>query len=239
MARKGVNFINKQTKIREFYPVEKIHGLTFEDIAHELYEKLLLEGKSIQGLMSERDNLINTEERAGLIKFFYIEDGIEVPITKAELVIEVYFETGKNEFLFFVDVIGGRSQGGDSPLVIEETSHMVFVAHARELVKNPRLHGSWRLIEYEVNKFRLMKIVRDKHRRKITMIIQPNAGYPGRPPLVTTIPPHRDPCFSSEGELNWTVVRADGRYTWEMYAGHSNPLTYLFGELKTKYKLVF
>ncbi len=240
MAKKGVYFTNKQTRIREFYAVQDLHGKTFEDVAHELYEVLLLEGKTIKNVMKERGNLINTEERAGLIKFFYLDDGLETPITKAQIVLEMYFDTGVNEVLFFVDVIGGCAVARQPvPLEIEATSHLTFINHAKGLLEDPRTHGRWDLVEYEPNKFRLMKTVKDKYRRKLNLIIQPNAGYPLRPPLVMTIPRHRDPCFNSEGKLDWTIVRNNGQYTWELYAKHRNPLTYLFGELNMKYKLVF
>ena len=240
MNEKGVYFINKQIKIKEYYPASELKNITFDEIAKRLYKKLLLEGSPIQNVIEHRGNLINSEERAGLIKFFYLEDNTEIPITKAEYVLEKFMETGKNEFLFFVDVIGGvRQDLNMSPLDIEITSHSLFLAHARDSLINPMLHGKWQIIEFEEKKFRLMKIVRDKDKRRISIIIQPNAGYPQRPPMVKTIPKHRDPCFNSQGVLDWTTVKETGRYTWQLYAGHQNPLTYLFEELKTKYKLIF
>lgn len=245
MAEKGVSFYSKQTRIREFYPVSILKGKAFADVAEELYGRLLKEGKTIRQLADKRGNIINQERRTGLIKFFYWADNQEIPISKSELVIDFYLNTGVNEVLFFVDVIGGasiptrsRSKLEFSQLA-EEYSHYQFLAHAKEILSEPTKHGTWILKEFAPNKFRLVKTLHDRCRRSITLVLQANTGYPRRPPHVLTVPRHRDPCFSSNGELNWTVVKETNTFTWELYLGHANPLIYLLDELKTKYGLVF
>jgi hypothetical protein len=240
MAEKGVSFVSKQTRIHEFYPAAQLKGKTFADIAEDLYVRLLKENKTIPALMQVRENEIPEEHRAGLVKFFYLSDGVEKPIPKSESVITFYMNTGVNQVLFFVDVIGGwpARAGMDSIAGDMERSEYDFLAHAQELLADPQKHGHWKLEEYAPHRFRLIKTVRDRCRRVITILLEPNAGYPRRPPRVATVPTHRDPCFSS-GELDWTVIKGSDTYTWELYMEHANPLVYLLDELKTKYGLVF
>jgi hypothetical protein len=220
--------------------VPELAGKTFADVADSLYERLLRETRTIPEVMEQRGNLIKQERRAGLIKFFYLtEDNQETPISKSESVIDFYMTTGVNEVLFFVDVIGGSTAAATSAQAAEEYSHYQFLAHAKEVLEDPTKHGRWALKEYAPNRFRLVKTIRNRYRQSITVILQPNTGYPKRPPRVVTIPKHRDPCFGRGGELDWTTVASTGRFTWELYMHHSNPLVYLLDELKTKYGLVF
>ena len=247
MAGKGISFISKQTGIREFYSVAELQDKTFADVAERLYSRLLRETKTIPALMEKRDNIINQEHRAGLVKFFYLWNNQERPISKAESVIRFYLNTGTSEVLFFVDVIGGqehvvinaRERKAMSAKAAEEYSHYQFLAHAKQVLADATTHGNWLLKEYEPNRFRLVKTIRDRYRRVLTVVVQANTGYPMRPPRVLTIPKHTDPCFSRRGELDWTIAKDSGRFTWELYVEHSNPLVYLMDELRTKYGLVF
>ena len=237
---KGVFFVSKQTGIREFYSVSDLGARTFEDVADELYKRLLTDkAQPLRRLMQQRTNELREEHRVGLIKFFFLKENVETPISQAEQVIRFYMRTGVNEVLFFVDVIGGAVKKSGSPTEAEDYSHYQFLNHATPLLKNAELYGEWQLREYAPNRYRLVKTVRDKYRRPITVILQANTGYPGRPPRVVTIPPVRDPCFQNGGELNWTVVVGENRFTWELYMDHENPLVYLLEELKKKYGLVF
>jgi hypothetical protein len=235
MTEKGIAFVSKQTKIREFYSASELFGKSFADVADDLYDKLLRENRVLPTLIAERKNELADEYRVGLIKFFYLVDGLETPISKAMPVLEFYLNTGASEVLFFVDVIGGDVPAKDT----EAFSHYQFLNHAQEVLENADRHGTWELMEYLPNQFRLVKTVRDKYRRLITLVLQPNVGYPRRPPRVITIPQHRDPCFARNGELDWTIIRGSGRFTWELYMRHSNPLIYLLDELNTKYGLMF
>jgi hypothetical protein len=235
MTEKGITFVSKQTKIREFYSASELFNKTFADVAEDLYDKLLRENRVLPALMKERQNELAEEHRVGLIKFFYLLEGLETPISKSMQVLEFYLDTGVNEVLFFVDVIGGDSENRNA----EEFSHYQFLSHAQEVLDNPSRHGSWEITEYAPNQFRLIKTVRDRYRRLVTVVLQPNVGYPRRPPRVVTLPQHRDPCFARNGELDWTIVRSSGKFTWELYMKHSNPLIYLLDELKTKYGLIF
>lgn len=239
MASKGVNFVSKQSGIREFYPVNDLGNKTFEDIAADLYARLLTDkSQPIQKVMLSRENELKQEHRVGLIKFFYFKDNLETPISKAEAVLSFYLHTGVNEVLFFIDVIGGAKRT-ESPNAEEDYSHCQFLAHVRPLLADATKYGEWKLREFAPNRFRLIKTVRDKYRRLVTIVLQANTGYPRRPPRVVTIPQLRDPCFQNGGELNWTVVAGENRFTWELYMNHENPLVYLLDELKTKYGLVF
>jgi hypothetical protein len=239
MSSKGVNFLSMQTGIREFYPANELGSKTFEDIAGDLYGKLLTDkGQPIKKVMRTRLNELQEEHRVGLIKFFYLKDEMQTPIAKAETVVSFYLRTGANEVLFFIDVIGG-SREAESPKSEEDYSHYQFLAHIKPLLADATRYGEWKLREYAPNRFRLIKTVRDKYRRLITVVLQANTGYPRRPPRVVTLPKLRDPCFQNGGELNWTVVAGENRFTWELYMKHENPLIYLLDELKTKYGLVF
>ena len=219
--------------------MSELRGKCFSDVAEDLYDQLLRENRTIPEIMKDRGNLILEERRAGLVKFFYLRDNLETPISKSEFVLEFYINTGVNQVLFFVDVIGGPRTNLDPPTAIEEYSHFQFVAHAKKLLADPTKHGKWKLREFEPNRFRLIKTVRDRYRRTITIVLQPNVGYPKRPPRVVTIPRHRDPCFQNGGELDWTIVKSTGQFTWELYVNYTNPLVYLLDELRTKYRLVF
>jgi len=239
MSTKAVNFTSKQTGIRESYPINELGSKTFEDIAGELYAKLLVDqSQPIKKVMRERLNEFHREHRVCLIKFFYSKEGVETPIAKAEGVVSFYLRTGISEVLFFVDVIGGPNET-ESPKAEEDYSHLRFLAHAKPLLADATKYGEWKLREYAPNRFRLIKTIRDKYRRFVTVVLQANTGYPRRPPRVVTIPQLRDPCFQNGGELNWTVVAGENRFTWELYMKHENPLVYLLDELKTKYGLVF
>lgn len=237
MHEKGVNFRSKQTGIEEFYPVARLKSMTFSNIAEDLYGRLLHENATIPKLLKTRDNIIPQEHRTGLIKFFYLKESMEVPIPKSRSVIEFYFQTGVSEVLFFVDVIGGAVDASSAQHA-EELSHFQFLSHAREILSDPKLYGKWLLKEHGENRFRIMKTVMNHSRQTITIVIQPNTGYPKRPPRVVTIPRHPDPCFRQDGQLDWTIVRSDDKFTWELYKD-GNPLVYLLDELKTKYGLVF
>ena len=238
MIQKGITFVSKQTKVQEFYPVSDLMNKTFADIADDLYSRLLKEDRVVRSLMRERSNELPQEHRLGLVKFFHLLDGLETPISKSMSVIEFYLDTGVSEVLFFVDVIGGALADAQ-PETTEAFSHYHFLSHAKEVLDNSNRHGKWEISEYEPNRFRLVKTVRDRYRRQITVMLQPNVGYPNRPPRVLTVPQHRDPCFARGGELDWTVVASSGRFTWELYMNHANPLVYLLDELNTKYGLMF
>jgi hypothetical protein len=237
---KGVVFISKQFGIREFYSATDLGAKTFEDIADELYKRLLTsKNQPIRRLMRERTNELPEEHRVGLIKFFYIKDNTETPISQAEQVIRFYLRTGANEVLFFVDVIGGTPKGAAPFPEAEDYSHYQFLNHATPLLRNAELYGEWQLREYAPNRYRLVKTVFDKDRRLITVMLKANIGYPRYPPEVVTMPRAHDPCFGKDGKLNWTMVAGQNRFTWELYVDHENPLVYLLEELKRKYGLIF
>lgn len=238
VTTKGIEFVSKQTRVREFYSIGDLQDRTFSHIAEDLYNKLLREGKAIGTLMGTRGNELKEEHRVGLVKFFYLNNNIETPIPQAEFVVDFYLNTNVREVLFFIDVIGGSHAGTIPSRAAEDLSHYQFLAHAKELLEEPEKHGKWALKEYGANRFRLVKAIRGRDRNVMTVIMQPTTGYPRWPPRVVTIPTHPDPCFR-RGELDWAIVDNGKQFVWELYTRHSNPLVYLIDELKTKYGLVF
>lgn len=231
---KEFTFISRQFNVRQAMQLRELESETFDSVADYLYRLLLTPEAIYKSVIEKRDNILPVPEREGVIKFFYVEEGNHIPIARAERVMDFYQRTGKSEVYFFVDVIGGtRFQ----KLAAGVVSQYVFVAHSIELLRRPTIYGLFSLTEHEPGRFRLVKVVRDRYRRPLNLIIQPTPQYPRSPPIVVTSPSVIDPCFAHGGRLDWAYARGTLRTVWESMYLHSNPLIYLLDELFVKYRI--
>jgi len=232
---KDFTFVSRQFGLRETLPLCEIQDATFDDVADRLYKLLLSPEEIYKSVIEIRDNILPLPQREGVFKFFYVSENNHIPIPRAERVMDFYERTGRSEVYFFVDVIGGGVQY--PALTIGVLSQYAFLAHALDLMQNFRVHGVFSLAEYNVNRFRLSKVVRDRYRRTLHVFIEPTPQYPRTPPLVVTSPAAADPCFSHGGRLDWAYARGTLQPVWNLTWMDRNPLVYLLDELFVKYRL--
>ncbi len=118
----------------------------------------------------------------------------------------------------------------------EEAAAHLFEHHGQDIVQRARDVGAWVLARSPSGTPRLQRVILDKHRRVVSVFIEPVPHYPSVPPRVVTKPRVEDLCFNHDGELCWASVGE--RLVWTEYAGGENPLLLLLDELRRKYHIL-